>query len=127
MAHNNTDLQKNISKLMNPNLLLRLIAITVILEFSSLALGFAFFLIVHGLIFGVLWFMFYWEPAYRIYTRILQLPPTQFVRAPIPWWRIGLLGVKAIIILFFLYLGMRILISNGFLGQNLIYAIFKSS
>ncbi len=127
MTRGNTGLQEHISKLIDSKLFLRLMVTLAIVELGSLALGITFFLIAHGLIFGVLWFVLYWEPAYRVYVRLLRIPETQFTRAPIPWWRAIVLGVKALVVLSFLCLGIRILAANGFLGQNLIYAILTSS
>ncbi len=102
-------------------------AFSIVVGFVSLAVGIAFFLISQGLILGILWFLLYWEPAYRVYVRLMQIPQAQFIRAPIPWWRAILLGMKVLLVLLFFSLGIRILITNGFLGQNLIYAILTSS
>jgi hypothetical protein len=127
MTDGKTDIPKNDIKLMSSGILLRLIVIVLVLELGSLLLGVAFFLMVHGLIFAMLWLLPYWEPVYRIYACIFRLPQDQFARVPITWWRIILLGLKAIVVIYCLGAGLWILVTNGFLGQNFIYALLQSA
>jgi hypothetical protein len=127
MTDNKADLPKHDANLISSENLLRLIVIVLVLELGSLILGIAFFVMLHGLIFGIVWFIPYWEPAHRVYTSILHLPPNQFRRTPIPWWRAILLGIKAAIVLYCLYAGIWILITHGFLDQNFIHTLIQSS
>ena len=122
----NFSLKKQRGNKSNPQQFFRLWIIVVVLELSAMALGIAFFLMVHGLIFGIAWFVPFWEPAHRIYSKVLNTQASEFVRAPIPWWRVILLIVKALLVLFFFYLGIKYLMEDGFLGQNIIYSILSS-
>jgi ABC-type arginine transport system permease subunit len=114
-------LQKQDERIANTKQIVRLWVIVAILEIVAIALGLAFFFIVHAIIFGVAWFALYWRPAHQVYTKALNIQDNEFVRVPIPWWRTVILSVKAIIVIFFLYFGIKTLITNGFLAQNLIY------
>lgn len=98
---------------------------TAILLFSLL-LGVSFFLISQGLLFGVLWFAPNNEQAYKLLCILLnkQNQDVKFIRLPIPRYRYFILIIKAILILYAIYLGFCILVTNGFLQQNVIYMIF---
>ena len=71
--------------------------------------------------------MLYWRPAFIIYTKALNIQNLKFIRMPLPWWRIIILGVKGYIVVFIIYLGLKFIIDEGVLGQNLIYSIAISS
>ena len=59
---------------------LRLIGITLLLEVFSLLLGVAFFAMMHGLVFGILWLAPYWDFARKIVTRTVgPLFPSPYV------------------------------------------------
>jgi hypothetical protein len=115
------ELQEQLKRFTNPKHFFRMWVVFAVLEFSALALGIAFFLLVHGVIFGIIWFAFYWEPAYRIYTRVVNIESTRFIKLPLPWWRIILLCIKGLLVLLFFYIGVKVILDNGLLGQNLIY------
>ena len=100
---------------------LRQLAIVMLLELSALILGIAFFMIVYSLIHGVLWFSPHWEPAHRIYCKVLKVQGSEFVRAPLSWKQATLLGIKLLYLLIFFAGGLYVLLAEGFLGQNFIY------
>ena len=120
-TNDNPKLQKQDERIADTKQIFRLWVIVAILELVAIALGLAFFFIVHAIIFGAAWFALYWRPAYQIYTKVLNIQDSEFVTVPIPWWRTIILSVKAIIVIFFLYFGIKTLLTNGFLAQNLIY------
>jgi hypothetical protein len=102
--------------------ILRLCGAILATEIAALALGFAFFLIVHGLIIGVIKLARYWRPAFIVFTSItgaIDTPPA-FTRFPIgPCTAINLIlwGVTA---LASIGLGIWMLLSSGFCAQSLI-------
>ena len=100
---------------------MRQLAIVMLLELSALILGIAFFMIVFSLIHGVLLFSPHWEPAHRIYCKVLKVQGSEFVRAPLSWKQVALLGIKFLYLLIFLAGGLYALMAEGFLGQNFIY------
>ena len=114
-------------RLQDPRLFLRLWVIVSILLLISVALGYSFLIIMVGTVFGLLWFVGYWEPSYRILTKALCIsdPNHEFMRAPLPWWRAIILIIKFAFVSFSIFIGFRILFTQGFLEQNLIYLIFS--
>ena len=60
----------------DPQVFLRLWGLYMLFAFLSLALGIAFFLIAIGFIHVILWFAFYWEPAYKVLVKALNIPPS---------------------------------------------------
>lgn len=121
--NNNQKVRNQLNLFMAPRVLLRGMGLYLLLAFLSLSLGIAFFLITIGFVQLVLWFAFYWEPAYRIFVKVLNVPTLNrdFVRIPITWWRLVPLSLKAGFILFCFYYAFRILATQGFLNQNIIY------
>ncbi|MFZ2098139.1 MAG: hypothetical protein WAV05_16010 [Anaerolineales bacterium] len=119
------ELQEYVSKLSNPRLFLRGWLVLAGLEFGALLLGFAFFVIIHGVIFGVAWLMLYWRPAFLAYTKAMGIRDVEFIKLPIRWWQAILLVIKIGFVLFFFYFGTNLLFIRGFLGQNLLYALLS--
>ena len=119
------ELREYISRFADPKLLLRAMLVLAVLELGALLLGVAFFIIIQGLFLGVAWFFLYWKPAFAIFTKSLNIEDVEFMRLPIPWWRVILLGIKALIILFLICFGTQFLFTHGFLDQNLIYQLIS--
>ena len=116
-----------LSKLTDRKLIPRRCLVMAILELGAISLGIAFFIIIHGFLLGVSRFVFYWKPAFIIYTKVMNIKDVDFIRVPIPWWRAILLGIEACIALFFIYFGIKLLITHGILEQNLLYQIIVHS
>jgi hypothetical protein len=108
--------------------ILRVVGLYLLFTLLSLALGIAFFLITISFIPIVLWFAFYWDPATKVLHKALNIPSDNrnLIKIPLTWWRVFTLGLKGSIIIFGLYMGCRILLTQGFLSQNIIYLIFKN-
>ena len=90
---------------------------------SMFLLGFAFFLIVTGVLMSLIHVAAVYRPARRLVAKIAGLPEGKdfFPQSALPLW------IKALILLpvvFYAYLsgvGIWLLVSSGFLPQNLIY------
>ncbi len=93
--------------------------------FSTVLLGYAFFFIGLALFRAVLWLPIYWEPAYKVISKVFKYPNREFVKIQMTWWWYIHLSIRAGITFLFLYVGSKILISNGFLNQNLIYILLR--
>ena len=121
--NNAQNLHNQINPNMLPQVLPRAMGLYLLFAFISLSLGIAFFLIWLGLFRIILWLTVYWEPAYKALFKVLNvpLPDREFVRAPITWWLVVSFGIRAVVVIFILYLGSRTLFTQGFLSQNLIY------
>jgi hypothetical protein len=117
------ELKEYVSKLTNPRLFLRGWLVLACLEFGALLLGIAFFIIIHGVIFGVAWLVPFWKPAFTAYTKALGIKDIDFIPLPIRWWQAIMLAIKMTVVLFFFYFGIKFLLTKGFLDQNFIYLI----
>ena len=95
----------------------------------SFLLGFAFILIIQGLVFGFLWLAPYWSVTYQFLRKKLNFPSVnpQVTNIPITWWRIPIIGVKVFFSLAMIYYGLKILFAQGFLHQNLLWLLFSSN
>ena len=120
---NSPEMHEYLSKLISFKVLIRGWLVLAILLLCAFLLGFAFVFILQGIFLGVLWFMLYWKPAFLIYTKALNIKDIEFVRFPIPWYRVIFLGIRAYLSIFIIYFGLKLLFIEGFLGQNLIYRI----
>lgn len=111
----------------HPRVLLRVIASVLLVDLIALALGIAFLFIVHGLIFTLFFLARYWSPAYGVLTRLLGRHENAQVFTPLPitWWRIPLLIVNVGMRLALIVIGLWVLYSGGFWGQNLIYILAR--
>jgi len=109
--------------LMRPRSFLRVAGIVFVIEIIALAFGIAFFIITSSLWLGLRWFSLYWQPAYFLLfiklADIRDIPP-ELSKPDLPWYRIIILLIKAAIVLGIFYLGVNILIKQGFCGQSLI-------
>jgi hypothetical protein len=121
--------QKLYSQINPSKILLRGMGIYLLITSLSLVLGIAFFLICIGLIHIVIWYANYWEPAKKVLLRALNISPSNqnFIKIlPLNWYRLIFLALKAGIIICSVYLGCRILLTQGFLSQNIIYWFLKN-
>ena len=90
-------------------------------------LGFSFVLIFFGMFMLVPRLALFWEPAYNLITKLVgaDQEETPFKPVKFYWWLVPVVLPQ----IFFGYLivgfGIWILIDKGFLGQNLIYGIFR--
>ena len=103
-------------------ILLLILGKTLLFLFFSFLLGFGFILIAFATFLGVLWFFPYWQPAYDVVIKVANLThaPKDLIRFHLPWYYVPILGLKAIAVLFMLYIGFDLLISQGLCNQNLI-------
>ena len=123
---NNQALIDQWKKLRDPKIFLRFILISFAIHMFALALGFAFLIITLGFSYGFRSLIMYWEPAYRLFVKVLQMPDTdtEFIRAPLHWYRVIFLTIKLAFSLYIIYVAIyHILLANGFLEQNLIYLL----
>ena len=95
----------------------------------SFLLGFAFILIIQGLVFGFVWLAPYWSVTYQLLRKKLNLPSVnpQATNIPITWWRIPIIAVQGLLSLAMIYYGLKRLFSQGFLHQNLLWLLFSSN
>ena len=95
----------------------------------SFLLGFAFILIIQGLVFGFVWLAPYWSVTYQLLRKKLNLPSVnpQATNIPITWWRIPIIAVQGLLSLAMIYYGLKILFAQGFLHQNLLWLLFSSN
>lgn len=111
------------NNLINALPIMNVLKVYLLLCFSSLLLGFSFFLIIEAMIHGVLWFAPYWKPAYLVIGKVIKAPEIQFPGLKITWWRVIVLILKAFIVLATFVFGLFTLKESGFLGQNLFYLL----
>jgi hypothetical protein len=95
----------------------------------SFLLGLSFVLIVIGLIFGFLWLAPYWSVTYQLLRKKLSYPTVnpQVTSIPITWWRIPIISIKVFVSLTMLYYGLKVLFTQGFLHQNLLWLLFSGN
>jgi hypothetical protein len=93
----------------------------------AMLLGFSFFLIVQGLLSGFLWLAPYWPASFRSLKKILNFPGSgmNVTSIPIKWWRIPIILIKIAVSSAMVSVGIYILISRGFLDQNLIWLLLN--
>jgi hypothetical protein len=90
-------------------------------------LGFAFSLIVQGIILSVFWLAAFWKPAFILLSKFLSFEESveEYVPMRITWW----FAPIALLILCThaapTVAGIWFLFKTGFLGQNLIWMIFQ--
>ena len=116
------DLQKNSEMIPQWNMVTieDVFYVVIIFGLIPILLGIAFIFIGYSIFLGIGWSFLYWEPAYSLGIRFLKLPydPQKFVRLHIPLYRVPILIVKASVVLYLMYWGLRILITQGFCGQS---------
>ena len=94
----------------------------VLLDVLALILGWAFFLIVHGLMYSIIWLAPYWSYARKVFVKFTGLPDTipLIAKNPLTCWSLVVFAIKAITLILFFILGLWGLFRNGFCGQNFI-------
>ena len=116
----------------NKNVLLRLLIIYVAIYFVSFLLGFGVLLIVLGLNFMMRRLFIYWPPARNWLIKVIGMKLPENSTKPVQSsWTWLLIFYRSIIVLFYLafgglmlWLGIDVLVKQGFLGQNFIYLLF---
>ena len=111
-----------------PQIMIRSIVLSIAFMFASLTMGFAFLFFALGFFQYVQWFFPYSQPAYSMAIWILNLKhmPPKLLKPDIPLHRYLLLIIKGVMVIAFFYLGIYILLTQGFCNQNLIcWAIKK--
>ncbi len=104
----------------------RIVAIVLIVEVLTLALGVAFLLIVHGLFIGFIYLALYWQPAYMLLNRLAGVEGAQSnIVFPRPWWRYLTFSLQLGLRILMVVLGIWILLNNGFCNQNIICILLK--
>jgi hypothetical protein len=104
----------------SPNRVLLIIKI-VLLEIFAILAGVSFFMIVHGLLYGIYWTAPYWKFTRTLLVKVTGFSEThRFIKTQqITWQRAIFLFPKVIILLAFLVFGLWLLFHDGFCGQNL--------
>jgi len=94
----------------------------LVVDIVALALGFAFFLIAHGTLMGLLRLAPYWRPAAKVFRLAFDQPNSSDAIAQLPvrgyhaFRLIRTVAVMAILV----GLGVWLLVQNGFCAQNII-------
>ena len=125
---NNDQKFRTLNKLFaDPHTLLHGMAIYLELTFLSLMFGYVFLLFMLSFIHGIFWLAPYWEPAYKLFTKALNVPSSdqEFNGIPLTWWRVIALCLKIGLIIYCFFIGFKLLQTHGFLNQNIIYVILK--
>ena len=89
----------------------------------ALVVGLGFFLMANAVYLFILRFFLYWQPAYSIYVKVIDLKhaPPKLPKIPIPWYQYPILLFYFGLCLGLFYIGFDIVVSGGFLDQNMIY------
>ncbi|HUI90209.1 MAG TPA: hypothetical protein VLX61_15935 [Anaerolineales bacterium] len=96
-----------------------------IFKFLTLAGGIGIWMIRHSLRIGGLRLADYWKPARSWLIKLLKIQDERWRQTPVITWYRGISLLLYLSIAFlFLFFGVKILLENGFLNQNLIYLIF---
>ena len=113
---------------MSGQLLLRIAGLYIAIALLSLFLGIGVFFILFGLVNIVLWFATDWEPAYLMTASLLRIRPTSggFTHRRKSLWRTIWIWLKIVVIVYCIYIGINILYTQGFLGQNPFYLLLSS-
>jgi hypothetical protein len=108
--------------LFRPPNLYRIFAFAIVAELVALVFGFAFLLIMNGLLMGFIRIAIYWQPAYRLLIRVVGVHNTSPVLSPpyIRWWQYITLSIHMGLRIVLIGVGIWILFRTGFCGQNLI-------
>jgi len=97
----------------------------LVVDVIALALGFAFFLIAHGILMSLLRIAPYWRPAGKVFQRVFDQSnsPETAVRFPIRGYHAFRFIRSAALWVVFIGIGVWMLIQNGFCTQNIICII----
>ncbi|MEW6241780.1 MAG: hypothetical protein AB1564_13320 [Chloroflexota bacterium] len=91
-------------------------------EVSTLLIGFAIWMIAHGIYLVASRLVLYWSPARVVLMKTLKIQNDKYLLTPpMTWWRLIVVLVHVVLGLAMVYFGARTLLANGFLNQNLIY------
>lgn len=117
----NSYLQKNVAKG-----LLRLYAFVIPFEFVSFLLGYAMWMILHGIFMGILRLAPIWKPAQYVMMKMMGVPQSDINYKPMQfhWWHLLFFGLQIGISVALIGFGIYFLFQVGFKQQNLIYLIF---
>ena len=103
----------------HPKGILRLTGAIILVQLTSLILGFHIFVITMGLIFGLLWIFPYWQFAYSIIHKISKasISPS-LVKPDFPWWNYMALVVRLSFAAYLIYFGISSILKFGFYEQS---------
>lgn len=101
--------------------LLRGVGIVLLVEVSALLAGIAFFLIIHGLVFAVLFLAPYSAFVRRLFGKVFGSPFRLPVVNKLTWWQWVDFLLKMSIAIASIGSGIWALVRFGFYGQNFIY------
>jgi uncharacterized transporter YbjL len=106
----------------------RFTGLLFLFELLTLTAGIGVWMVFHGLRVGGSRLTIYWRPARSWLAAILKHREEAFLRTPaMTWSRWISLAINLSFSLFIIYIGIRILVQNGFLSQNLIYILYFKS
>jgi hypothetical protein len=108
--------------LYRPPNLFRIFAFAILVDLIALVLGFAFLLIMNGLLMGFIRIAIYWQPAWKLLIRFLGIQNTSTVLSPpnIRWWQYITISIHVGLRITLIGVGIWMLHRTGFCGQNLI-------
>lgn len=106
-------------------LLLKAIGISLLFNFFAMLFGIGFGLMANAVFLFILRFFSYWQPAYTFGVKIIGLKhvPPKIPKIHTPWYVYPILLLYLIPILAMFYVGLNMVISGGFLDQNIIYML----
>ena len=104
-------------------ILLKIIGMSLLLNLCAIVFGIGFGLMVNAVILFMIRHFLYWQPAYAVVMKVLGLQhvPARLPKIPIPWYMYIILLLHLLPILVMFYVGLDMVISGGFLDQNMIY------
>jgi hypothetical protein len=108
--------------LFRPPYLYRIFIFVIVADLIALVFGFAFLLIVQGLLMGFVRVAFYWQPAYKLLIRVADAHNISPIlsRPSIRWWQYITIGINLGLSLVLIVVGIWLLFRTGFCDQNLI-------
>lgn len=101
-------------------ILLRLMGVSVASFLAAFLLGFGFLIIYFALMFFVIRFFPYSQPAYFVFTKAagIREAPEKLVKPVVPWYRYIALIIYGFVIFYLIFIGLNLFVENGFCGQN---------
>jgi hypothetical protein len=108
-------------------LLLKAIGIGFLFNFCAMLFGIGFGLMANAFILFIFRMFSYWQPAYTIGVKIIGLKhvPTKLPKVRTPWYIYPILLLYLLPMIAMFYVGLDMVISGGFLNQNMIYWLIE--
>jgi hypothetical protein len=101
--------------------ILRFMGFVLLIEVIALILGFAFFLIANGLIWGIMRLAVVWQPSQRVFRRVVLGYSESGTATSLNALSIASLFILIVLRASLIGLGTWLLVSNGFWRQNIIW------